>query len=228
VADTGGVSGWLVPEQFAIYGLPERAWSGPRWLNAADSGGDEGRGAMIMVDHGRDPWLFSRADPWVSVGTTNERTATTERDLARFGLVLLVGSHEQPHYSPPLSLGSWMWVGRNRVKPLVERFDAWERATWQVDGAPTEARFTQFASAMVAVATVPADSVVLVLGCGIDPDGLRLETQTDSSRYHFDRTHPITEDTCDRARRAAFGDALVDSGPPSDIPVEPDLIPATT
>jgi hypothetical protein len=222
------MSAWTIPARLSIYGLPASAWSGPRWLSFAEDGqAEEGRGAFIMLDHGRDPWLFSRSDPWVSVGSTNDLTATTEHDLARFGLVMLAGSELQPHYSPWTGIGSWMWVGRSRLKPLLEQFDSWERATWHVDGEPVEARFCRFASAIVGIGTVKPDEVVLVLSSGVDHDSLRLETQSDSTRYHFDRTQPITEDNWDRARRAAFGDAVVDIGPPDDIPVEADLIPDT-
>jgi hypothetical protein len=220
------MAGWTIPEQLAIYGLPQSAWSGPRWLNVAEDG-EDGRGATVMVDHGRDPWLFSRTEQWVSVASSNDATSTTEHDLARFGLVLLVGSDERPHYSP-LNLASWMWVGKNRLKPLVDGFDSWEHATWEIDGEPKQARFVRFTSAILGVATVNPDAVVMVLGCGIDPDGLRLETQTDSFLYHFDRTQPITDDTWDRSRRAALGDAAVDVGPPIGHPADPDLIPDTT
>jgi hypothetical protein len=218
------MTGWVVPEPFLVYGLSESAWVGPCWLNVADEGG-EGRGGLLMVDHGWDPWLFSRADSWVSVGSTNDAAAATARELARYGLILLTGSAEQPHYSPWTDLGSWMWACKKRVQPMIERFDSWERATWQVDGQPAQARITRFTSAIVGVATIKPDAVVLVLSCGVNPDGLRLETQTDSSRYHFDRAEPITEDTCRLARRSALGDALVDRPPPSDQPVEADLIP---
>jgi hypothetical protein len=220
------MSAWMVPERFAIYGLPQSSWSGPRWLSLADEG-EEGRGGFIMVDHGRDPWLFSRSEPWVSVGSSDDAVATTDHDLARLGLILLLGSNEQPHYSP-FNLGSLRWVGKNRLKPLLDGFDSWESVTWQIDGEPKSARITRFTSALVGVATVKPDAVVLVVACGIEPEGFRLETQTDTSQYHFDRKEPVTDDTWDRARRSAFGDAMIDVGPPIDLQVETDLIPDTT
>jgi hypothetical protein len=221
------MSGWAVPEQFVIYGPTESVWSGPRWLSMADDGGDEGRGGTIVLDHGSDPWLFSRTDPWLSVASTNDTTATTDHDWARFGLIILMGSDDKPHYSP-FNLQSWIWAGRNRVKPLLDRLDSWERVTWEVDGEPVDARVTEFTSAVVGVATVKPGAAVLVLSSGVEPHDLRLETQTDSTRYHFDRTQPVTEDTCDRARREALGDSQVDSGPPSDLPPHADLIPDST
>jgi hypothetical protein len=204
-----------------LYGLAEDC-AGPRWLDTFES---DVRGDIVWLAHGSDRWLFSRAVPWACVGSTNTTSATAERDLARAGLMLLLGSEASPRYTPFIGLRAWFRVFREVIQPRVEQFDSWDEVGWEVDGRPVTAKVSTFAGAWTGVASIAPASAVVVLAAGTAPSAIRLITQTNGDSYHFDMSQPITEQACERAMRAALGAGFVDQDPPQDQPLPADLTP---
>jgi len=98
---------------------------------------------------------------------------------------------------------------RKAVLPFIlergAQFESWPEVNWIVNERPEAARFTTWAGAWAGHLRDEGSGLVIeVLGFGIGPSAIRLETRS-SSEYHFDSARPLQyPDVIERSQEAAF------------------------
>ncbi|WP_157596713.1 hypothetical protein [Saccharomonospora saliphila] len=67
----------------------------------------------------------------------------------------------------------------------------WPEVWWTIEGEPARARVWHFAGGWAAFSAEPAESYLVAVGVGMDPDGLALAPVLDDSLYDADLTAPL-------------------------------------
>lgn len=179
---------------FTPYGLAGE-WDAPRWLAMLD--GRLGHPATgVQLQHG---WTRGRDPerPWVRI-TSLRKDRYDELKIDRVAVPADAADHAmfaltdvtmpEPLVSPDDYRDRITEQGRRQAR----RHGEWPRTTWTIDDEAVPASVFRFAGAWAGFTTAGTAADVIVLGFGIEPDGLALTGLNDTSAYHFDRHRAVT------------------------------------
>lgn len=180
------------PVDFAVHGL-DWAFKGARWVDFFE--GMPGMPCWAL-------WLGHRvhdADQGVRVGSLPRRRYDETMcpgggdPLAEvafsgaFGLVNLT----LPDSSVPRPDGLIMALVEHAERQ-AKWYREWPLVTWEVDGRQVTARVWRFAGGWAGFTDALDESYVVVVGLGVEPEGLRLVRVTNAAAYGADLAAPLS------------------------------------
>ena len=212
---------------FPLYGLAGE-WGPPRWLDYVE--GPLGSPATgVWLRHG-SARVHDSLEPWVRVATlrrdryahVRENPNSVPRDPAFAAMLTLVDvTMPEPSGRPD----DYAHRIVDFAQAEADRHDQWPQATWTIGLLPAPAPVFAWAGAWAGFTRVVPEVDVVIVGSGIEPNGLVLSQVDDTSAYHFDAHRPITfPETLERARARALSVVGDDSDQADDVwwPAHPD------
>ena len=212
---------------FPLYGLVGE-WDPPRWLDFVEGPlGSPASGVWLRYGSAH---VHDAHEPWVRVATLRRdryshlraNPNSVPRDAAFSAMLTLVdATMPQPAGRP----GNYDHRIVDFAQSEADRHDLWPQATWSVGQLPVPAPVFAWAGAWAGFTMAVPDVDIVVVGSGIDPNGLTLEEVNDASVYHFDAHRPIKfPETLEQARAEALAPVGVDSEHDGDAwwPAHPD------
>lgn len=161
------------PLDFPIYGLAAGEWDPPRWLDHME--GPLGwRAEGVWLRHG-SPLVHDAQEPWLRVATFRRDRyehkpdpLTTPSDVAqRASFTLLDLTAPEPSRTPEGYADRII----DAARALGDRHPEWPQVTWTLDGDPVSASVVSFAGAWAGFTRAVPDADIVVVGCGIEPNG---------------------------------------------------------
>jgi hypothetical protein len=201
------------PIDFPVYGVDQRLWQGPRWLDSVE--GELGAPAWAIWLHHGFTTVPDATRPWVRVGShpreRHARLMTPQggdpvREVAFAALFSLANLTLPAPQDRPQADG---YLRRlvEYVEARADRYADWPVATWRIHDTAVGAHVHHWAGAWAGFTTELADIAVAALGHRVPVGAVELTEVVDSTAYHFDSREPIPfPGACEESRTAALGE----------------------
>ncbi|MEU6643233.1 hypothetical protein ABZ863_11850 [Saccharomonospora sp. NPDC046836] len=181
-----------LPVDFTVYGL-DQTFRGPRWVDFFEGVPDAAPWALWLGHRERDSTRGVRIGSMPRARYDQTMCSTGGDPLAEvafsgaFGLVNLT----LPDGSVPRPEGLIQSLVEH-AEQEAKRYPAWPWVRWDVDGTSVPARVLRFAGAWAGFTDGLADTYVVAIGIGVEPEGLRLVPISETAAYGTDLTAPLS------------------------------------
>jgi hypothetical protein len=177
------------PVGFCVFGLDED-WAKGRWLEMIEGSSEVAYG--LRLGHGDRhrplpgrPWAMVTSWDMPRLHGPSTHYSIDAAQRAVLGLLEMtrpnLTKHERTRF-----IRKMLELSRSEG----DRYAMWPTVVWVIDDQPVDAHVFYWAGAWTAFAML-GDVAVEVAGVQVTPEDLRLRTQTDALRYHFDLLEPL-------------------------------------
>jgi hypothetical protein len=170
-------------------------WDGPQWAEFFE--GAEGRPATTLWLGHRRP--TGRDD--LSVGTTTSRHPTDEITDLAFAAAFTLTERMRPDRAGVEFPPDFNTLQFDHAVEVANAWATWPSTPCEVDGQERTLRFWRYAGGWAGFIAELSEVDALLVGAGVDPAGLRLETVRDPARYGFDPSARLSLSQLEEARR---------------------------